>query len=79
MTINNCDIQDKNVFKGTDCSLASDESTCSNSYSIIQDTELAYQCVWVPTTNACKSYNNDSPIQANICRIPTNQQTNRNT
>ena len=71
MTINNCDIQSKWVLKGEDCSLIRDQTTCINSYTIIQDTELAYRCVYDASASECKSFDNNSPIQATICRIPT--------
>ena len=82
MAIYNCDYlaagaaygnADCNIFSGTD------ETSCNNYYSIIQGpefegSELAYQCVWDTGTSVCKSYNNDSPVQANICRIKTEDQ-----
>ena len=74
MTIDSCDIQDKGLLFGMNCSLLLGEQSCNNNYSVIQNSELAYQCIWDATSSACKSFDNDLPNQATICRIPIDQQ-----
>jgi len=71
MTIDNCEMRDGllQIYSGVNCEDIQGQSNCNISYSAIQDSGLAYQCVWA-SENRCKSYNN-SPIEATICRIPT--------